>query len=67
MKLSKLYKDILNEEFEGGQLYGYHVTSSNNLESINKNGFNIGHRSMQGKGVYAFYDIYDAKRYAPRP
>jgi len=64
MKLGKLYNDILNEEFEGGNLYGYHVTSANNLESINNNGFNVGHRSMQGKGVYAFYDIYDAKRYA---
>lgn len=64
MKLSNIYNQLIKEEFEGGSLYGYHVTSSTNLESINKNGFNIGHRSMQGKGVYAFYDMFDAKRYA---
>lgn len=64
MKLSNLYKDILKEEYEDGKLYGYHVTSSNNLETINNNGFKVGHRSMQGKGVYSFYDLYDAIRYA---
>ena len=49
----------LNEEFIDGNLYGYHCTPCKNLESIEQSGFNIGSRSMQGEGVYAFYNLQD--------
>jgi len=61
-----LRESLINEEYDGNELYGYHVTSIDNVESINKNGFSIGHRSMQGKGVYSFYDINHAIRYASK-
>ena len=55
----------LGEEYNSADniVYGYHVTSKRNLESINDNGFNIGNRAMQGKGFYAFYDYDHAMRY----
>lgn len=63
MKLSTLYNQVLVEEFIGNDLYGHHVTTRANLESIRDDGFKIGHRSMQGKGIYAFYDLNHAIRY----
>lgn len=59
-----LKKALLNEEYAEGRLYGYHVTSMSNLESIKQNGLNVGQRSMQGKGLYGFYDYDHALRYA---
>ena len=63
MKLTEIYNQLF-EEFDGYHLYGYHVTSISNLESIKKNGLKIGDRRMQGKGLYAFYDYEHATRYA---
>ena len=59
----EVYK--FNEEYNQGdkQLYGYHVTSKENLESILSNGFKVGTRQMQGRGFYAFYDYNHAVRY----
>lgn len=54
----EINKSILKEEFSG-LLYGYHCTPCKNLESIELNGFKIGERSMQGQGVYAFYNLQD--------
>jgi hypothetical protein len=59
-----LREALLNEEYAEGKLYGYHVTSMSNLESIKQNGLNVGQRSMQGKGLYGFYDYNHAFRYA---
>ena len=59
-----LKEALLNEEYAEGKLYGYHVTSMSNLESIKQNGLNVGQRSMQGKGLYGFYDYNHALRYA---
>jgi hypothetical protein len=63
MKLTRLFEEILNEEYDNPNLYGYHVTSTSNLDNINKSGLKIGSGKMQGKGVYAFYDINHALRY----
>ncbi len=49
----------LKEEFSGGKLYGYHCTPCKNVESIERTGFVIGPRAMQGEGVYAFYNLRD--------
>jgi hypothetical protein len=59
----EVYK--FNEEYNPGdkQLYGYHVTSKEKLESIFANGFTVGTRQMQGRGFYAFYDYSHAVRY----
>lgn len=62
----ELYERIIsNEEYNPGdnQLYGYHVTSMQNLESIFNQGFQIGKRQMQGRGFYAFYDYNHALQY----
>jgi hypothetical protein len=59
-----LRENLLSEEFNGGVLYGYHVTDISNLENIKKDGLKIGSREMQGKGLYAFYDYDHAVRYA---
>lgn len=59
-----LRESLLSEDFLGGKLYGYHVTSKKNLDSIRKDGLNIGSRSMQGKGLYGFYSYDHAFRYA---
>ena len=64
--IRKIVREVLSEEYKGGNLYGYHVTSKGNLESINKNGFNVGTRAMQGKGVYSFYTLEHALRYASK-
>jgi hypothetical protein len=61
-----LRENIFTEEFVGGELYGYHVTSVKNLESIKQNGLTIGHRQMQGKGLYGFYSYEHALRYAKK-
>jgi hypothetical protein len=58
-----LRENLLSEEFNNGILYGYHVTSLKNWKSIKQSGLNIGHRQMQGKGLYAFYDYNHAIRY----
>lgn len=66
--------DIINEEFNNlslteeydqgdNQLYGYHVTSKEKLQSIFDNGLRVGDRSMQGRGFYAFYDFNHALQY----
>lgn len=58
------YQGQISEELgSDNNLYGYHVTSRTKLEMI-KNGFTAGHRQMQGKGFYAFYDYSHAQRYA---
>lgn len=49
----------LTEEYVDNKLYGYHCTPCKNLESIEKTGFKIGPRQMQGEGVYAFYNLED--------
>jgi hypothetical protein len=59
-----LRESLLGEEFDGDSLFGYHVTSMSNLDSIKQNGLSIGSRSMQGKGLYGFYDYDHAFRYA---
>lgn len=60
----RLSQGQISEELgSDNNLYGYHVTSRTKLDSI-KNGFNAGHRQMQGKGFYAFYDYSHAQRYA---
>ena len=65
--IKKLLREgLLDEEYNAGKLYGYHCTSRGNLESIFKNGFNVGNRSMQGKGVYSFYNLKDATGYASK-
>ena len=58
-----LRESLLDEEYLGGILYGYHVTSLSNWESIKTGGLSVGQRSMQGKGLYAFYDYDHAVRY----
>lgn len=63
--IKKLLREgLFTEEFVGGELYGYHVTSITNLDNIKSQGLKIGARSMQGKGLYAFYDYSHALRYA---
>lgn len=63
--IKKLLREgLFTEEFVGGELYGYHVTSITNLDNIKSQGLKIGVRSMQGKGLYAFYDYGHALRYA---
>lgn len=47
-----------------GDLFGYHVTSRGNLESISNDGLMIGNRKMQGGGLYSFYSYEHALRYA---
>lgn len=59
-----LHESLLSEEFSGGSLYGYHVTAMKNLDSIKQNGLSVGHRAMQGAGLYAFYSYDHAMRYA---
>jgi len=49
----------LKEEFSGRKLYGYHCTPCKNVESIERTGFKVGPRDMQGVGVYAFYNLTD--------
>jgi hypothetical protein len=66
MKLYEIYNKLLNEEITEGGLYGYHVTSMDNLDSIKQNGLTIGHRQMQGKGLYGFYSYEHALRYAKK-
>lgn len=53
----------MSEEYSNGILYGYHVTSLKNWESIKNGGLTVGHRAMQGHGLYAFYDYDHAVRY----
>jgi hypothetical protein len=64
MKLYDIYKSVLTEEFVGNELYGYHATSRKNIDSIADNGFKTGDRQMQGKGIYSFYNLDEAIRYA---
>ncbi len=59
-----LREGLLDEEYDGHNLYGYHVTPTANLDNIKANGLKIGHRAMQGKGLYGFYDYDHAVRYA---
>jgi hypothetical protein len=59
-----LRESLMSESFDGGYLFGYHVTSADNLDVIKSQGLKVGHRGMQGKGLYGFYDIEHAKRYA---
>ena len=59
-----LHESLLSEEFSGGSLYGYHVTAMKNLDSIKQNGLSVGHRAMQGAGLYGFYSYDHAMRYA---
>ncbi len=56
---------LFKEEYDASSntLYGYHVTSASNIESIKNNGFKVGDGKMQGKGFYAFYDYDHAVRY----
>ena len=61
-----LRENLLYEEFFGGTLYGYHVTSLKNWEGIKSNGLKIGTREMQGKGLYGFYDYEHAVRYGTK-
>lgn len=58
-----LRESLLGEEYLGGILYGYHVTSLSKWESIRDGGLSVGQRSMQGKGLYAFYGYDHAVRY----
>ena len=60
---SELIREVLRESYEEGKVYGYHVTYEGALDSIFKNGFNVGQRSMQGKGFYSFYDLKTAIGY----
>lgn len=50
---------LLNEEVRDNKLYGYHDTENKNVTSIELDGFKIGSRSMQGKGVYSFLNLTD--------
>jgi len=59
-----LRESLVREEYDGHNLYGYHVTTKSNLESVKANGLKIGTRAMQGNGLYAFYDYDHAVRYA---
>jgi hypothetical protein len=59
-----LRESLMVEEYDDSSLYGYHVTSKDNIVSIRKNGLNIGHRAMQGRGLYGFYSYDHAVRYA---
>ena len=59
-----LREGLLGEEYSGGHLFGYHITSMDNLDNIKKNGLQVGTRQMQGIGLYAFYDYDHAIRYA---
>lgn len=59
-----LREGLVSEEYDGHNLYGYHVTTKSNLESVKVNGLKIGSRAMQGDGLYAFYDYSHAVRYA---
>lgn len=62
--IKKLLREgLMNEEYSNGILYGYHVTSLSNWERIKNDGLNVGHRAMQGHGLYAFYDYDHAVRY----
>lgn len=65
LHIKKLLREgLLGEEYDGNHLFGYHVTSMDKLESIKSGGLSIGHRSMQGSGLYAFYSYEHALRYA---
>jgi hypothetical protein len=65
--IKKLLREgLIGEEYSDGVLYGYHVTSLSNWGSIKSGGLNVGHRSMQGKGLYAFYDYNHAVRYGEK-
>jgi hypothetical protein len=59
-----LRENLLTEEYDGANLFGYHVTGLKKLDSIKQNGLMVGSRSMQGKGLYGFYDYDHALRYA---
>lgn len=59
-----LRENLFKEEYVNDELYGYHVTSIKNLDSIKRQGLKIGVRTMQGNGLYAFYDYDHALRYA---
>jgi hypothetical protein len=61
-----LRENLLDEEYDGNSLYGYHVTSMDNLDSIKSGGLKAGTRGMQGQGLYAFYDYAHAYRYASK-
>jgi hypothetical protein len=61
-----LRENLLGEEYIGNSLYGYHVTSMKNLESIKQKGLSVGHRAMQGVGLYGFYSYDHAIRYASK-
>ena len=50
---------FLSEDFANGQLYGYHCTLCENIKSIEQTGLQFGKRSMQGNGIYAFFNIRD--------
>lgn len=52
------------EEFNGTVLYGYHVAPLDSIDSIAKSGLKLGKRSMQGIGIYSFFDLDDAQAYA---
>ena len=65
LHIKKLLREgLLGEEYNGEHLFGYHVTSMDNLELIKKSGLKVGTREMQGYGLYAFYDYDHALRYA---
>lgn len=59
----KLLDLLLEEYINDYTLYGYHVTTLDRINDIKKNGFKIGHRSMEGVGFYSFYDYNKAVRY----
>jgi len=61
-----LRENLLDEEYDGNSLYGYHVTSMDNLEAIKRDGLKTGQRTMQGSGLYGFYDYEHAVRYAAK-
>lgn len=56
--IKKLLREgLIKEDNVNGVLSGYHLTTSEHVESIMTNGLTVGHRGMQGKGIYGFYDL----------
>jgi hypothetical protein len=63
-----LRENLLGEEYDGHNLYGYHVTLNNpkTIESIKLNGFKIGGGDMEGRGFYSFYNLERACGYSSK-
>ena len=56
----------IDEDFKNNTIYAYHATSCDSIEGIELNGIKAGNRSMQGKGIYSFYELNECIGYGHR-